>query len=593
MAANHHHGRLSATDASFLYFEREEAPMHIGALCILEAPLDFEEYFQYVVAKLGKLPRFREKVVNAPLLLGHPTWETDGDFDPRQHIVHHRLDRPGGEAELRAKVNELIEGKMPRDRPLWEFHILDGLADGRSALVSKVHHAMVDGVGGNAILTALFDISPQGAQLDVASPGPAYEPTVPADFSERLLDALRENARVRVDLFTDQAKSLVRGARSAGSESSQTSAAVLLDRLPEMAFPPRRLPFNRRCNGKRDFHWTSLSFSEARAIRANLGGTVNDVVLAGLAGACGSYLAAHGEKVAGRKMRLMVPVNVRAAGEGGALGNQVSILPVDVPLDLQDPIDRMRAIRGRTRSMKEGRIAELIHSMSQLSGAVPPLLQAALGSVAFSPYPVFNMVCTNVPGPQIPLYAMGRRLLEYYPHVPVGWDLGVCCAIFSYDQKLFIGLNADLGACDDAGLLRELLDGAFAELKAVAGVPDLAHVEVAKVVEISVPPERAAAARNGAAKKRASKKTAGKKRAASKKAASRVVSKKATSKKATSKKAPARKVTTKEATPRKAKRNSAAQKKVASKKSRQRPRATLKAGGRPSKRSTKKTARSA
>jgi diacylglycerol O-acyltransferase / wax synthase len=471
-----HSGRLTATDASFLYFERDEAPMHIGALCLFEGVVPYQPYLETIGAKLALLPRFREKIVPAPLALGHPTWETDEGFDVREHVLLHHLPPPGGEAELRALVNRLIAGKMRRDRPLWELHLIHGLEGGRSAMVSKVHHAMVDGVGGNAILTTILDLEKHPPPP--RAPRHEYQATSPLPPSARAVEAMRDSARAVVDAVSDHLRAMGDLARSFDAERVQTSLAVLRESMPDLALPPQRLPFNRPCSGERNFVWTRVPFAEARAIRSALGGTVNDVMLATLGGAVGRYAELHGQSTAGRSMRVMVPVNVRPEHEGAALGNLVSVLPVQVPLGFDDPAARLRAVRAATRTLKDGKVAEGVNLVTNLAGAIPVPVQALFGALATSPFPPFNLVCTNVPGPQIPLYAMGQRLEAYYPHVPVGWDLGVCCAIFSYHQSLHVGLNSDVRACPDVERLRDFFDESFAELKAMAGVEDLPAVEL-------------------------------------------------------------------------------------------------------------------
>ncbi len=473
----HHSGRLSPTDASFLYLERRECPMHIGALCRFDGELPFDRYRESIAAKLTRLPRFRERVVPAPWNLGHPTWETDPDFDLDRHVVLHRLEGDGDEEDLRAKVNELVAARLDRECPLWELHVIHGLADGSSAVLSKVHHAMVDGVGGNAILTTIMD-------LERDPPPPSfedrYQPTTPLDRRARIGDAIWDATRGSIDSWSNVLRSLTEVGRHFDFEKAQSVLAVWGETLPTLLRPPRSLPFNRACSGERNFQWTRVSFAEARAIRAALGGTVNDVVLAALGGAVGKYLEHHGQDPQGRMMRVMVPVNARPAGAAGDLGNQVSVLPVGVPIGLSDPVHRLKVIRGTTRTLKDGMIADGVSLFSGLGGAVPPPLFAAFGSMAVASAPPFNMVCTNVPGPQIPLYACGHRLRAYYPYVPVGFQMGVGCAIFSYDQQLFIGLNSDRKACPDADVLCGFLDDAFAEMR------DLAGVEVQPAVELGV-----------------------------------------------------------------------------------------------------------
>ena len=477
MTASFHSGRLTSTDASFLYLERDTAPMHIGAVCLFDGPVAYLDYVSTIDAKLDRLPRFREKVVSTPLLVGQPTWETDRDFEVTNHVLHHQLARPGSDEQLHDLIDELIAEPLSRERPLWELHLIDGLADGTSAIVSKVHHAMVDGVGGNQILTTILDLGPNSAPRVSTK---EYVPTRRASATTRLLDALWDNARTTVDSFADYQRAAVEMGRSAGADRMRSSLKVLRQTLPEMTRPPRRLPFNRRCGGDKKLVWTRFSFAEARAVRAALGGTVNDVVLACLAGAVGRYCEHHGVETRSRSMRVMVPVNVRADSRAGDLGNQVSVLPVDLPLGISNPRHRIGAIRESTRALKKARVADRINMLSHLLGTVPVPVQAAFGAVAISPFPIFNMVCTNVPGPQIPLYALGARLREYYPYVPTGYDMGVACAIFSYNQNLCIGLSSDTAACPDVELLRDALDSSIAEIKEAAGVGDIEPLEIGK-----------------------------------------------------------------------------------------------------------------
>lgn len=499
-----HSGRLTPSDASFLYVERPEAPMHIGAVAILDGEIPFDHYLDTIEAKLGRLPRFRERIVPPPLYLGHPTWETAADFDVRQHVIRHQLEKPGDMETLRRTAGHLIEGMMDRERPLWQLNVVYGLEGDRSAIVSKVHHAMVDGVGGNEILTTVLDLSPEPRRPEPKE----YEPTTGMDTRERVVEAIWDATRLRIDSWSEYFKSLTELGRSFDAERLRTTIGVLADRLPDLALPPRRLPFNRRCNGQRELAWTELSFAEARAIRGALGGTVNDVILAGLAGAVSRYCELHGHDTSKRTMRVMVPVNVRREEDQAALGNQVSVMPVAVPLDVDDPKERLRVIRESTRALKAAHVSEGVSLMSTLMGTIPAPFQAALGSLAVTPTPVFNMVCTNVPGPQIPLYAEGVPMIAYYPYIPTGFDMGVGCAIFSYNQRLFFGLAADVGACPDVTKLGESLTQEFEDLKREAGVGKIPDIRVGARRSGERPAKKAAAATRRPARKKSTKRGA-------------------------------------------------------------------------------------
>jgi diacylglycerol O-acyltransferase len=468
---------LTSTDAAFLYAEREDAPMHIGAVAILDGDLDFAGYGRAIAAKLERLPRFRQKAVPALFNLGHPTWEIDRDFDLSKHLFLHRVAQPGGRPELFAAAAAVFTGMLDRSKPLWELHVLQGLAGGRSALVSKIHHAMVDGVGANELVTTIFDIG-----RTTAPPPGAVAPAIDGDPGELPpLDALWASTTATVDAWSRASLALLEAGRTFTSEQAQITLQALTETMPDLALPLRRLPFNRPGSRQRKLVGTEFSFAEARAIRGAMGGTVNDVVLAALAGGMARYCRRHGMSVAGRSLRVMVPVNLRSNAESSALGNQVSLLPVSLPLDIEDPGRRLRAIHGTTRILKAAKVAEGLHQMANLWGTVPPPIQAAFGAAGvFQPGPLFNMVCTNVPGPQIRLYALEHPVIAYYPSVPVGYQMGLGCAIYSYDQRLFIGLTADVAACPDVEVALACVEEALAELRAAAGIAPIQVVETAR-----------------------------------------------------------------------------------------------------------------
>ena len=479
--------RLSSTDAAFLYAEREDAPMHIGAVAVVDGDLDFAAYSRSIAAKLDRLPRFRQKAVPAPFNLGHPTWELDSGFDLAKHLFVRVVEAPGGRDQLFAAAADVFTGMLDRSKPLWELHLLRGLEGGRSALVSKIHHSMVDGVGANEIVTTILDLGKTVAPAETAvAPAAAAEgePLAP-------LDALWANTKATVDAWSRAALAMLEAGRTFTSEQAQVTLQALNETIPDLALPLVRLPFNRRGSKRRKLVGTEFSFAEARAIRGALGGTVNDVVLAALAGGIARYCRHHGMSVAGRTMRVMVPVNVRASAESSALGNQVSLLPVSVPLDIDDPGRRLRAIHGTTRILKAAKVAEGIFQMANLWGVVPPPIQAVFGALgSLAPGPAFNMVCTNVPGPQIRLYALEHPVIAYYPSVPVGYQMGLGCAIFSYDQRLFIGLTADVAACPDVELALAMVEEALVELRAAAGIAAIGVLDTAR-------PARAEAAAAG------------------------------------------------------------------------------------------------
>ncbi len=489
--------RLTSSDAAFLYAEREDAPMHIGAVAIVDGDLDPVAYGRSIAAKLERLPRFVQKVVPAPFNLGHPSWEHDPRFDLGKHVFSRQVPEPGGRAELFAAAGEVFTGMLDRGKPLWELHVLRGLEGNRSALVSKVHHAMVDGVGANELVGTLFDLGRTAAppeRVAAAAASKAAEALPP-------LDALWASTSATLDAWSRASLALLEAGRTFTTEQAQLTLQALNETVPDLALPLRRLPWNRAGSRRRKLVGTDFSFAEARAIRSALGGTVNDVVLAALGGGAARYCRHHGVAVAGRSMRVMVPVNLRSAADSSALGNLVSLLPVSVPLDIDDPARRLRAIHGTTRILKAAKVAEGLHQMATLWGSVPAPIQAAFGALgAMAPAPVFNMVCTNVPGPQIRLFALEHPVIAYYPSVPVGYQMGLGCAIYSYDQRLFIGLTADVAACPDVELMLQSVEEALYELREAAGVAAIDVVDTARIASGEAAPRPQAARRRARAK---------------------------------------------------------------------------------------------
>jgi len=460
--------RLTSIDASFLYFEKKECPMHIGSVSIFEGEIPFKKFVDNVQSKLHLIPRYQQKVVPDPFNIGHPTWEFAEDFDINQHIFRMQIDAPGNEAQLIELGTRIFTPVMDRNKPLWDIYLVYGLEGKRTAMIARVHHCMVDGVSGVDLLKVVLDLSPKPApppQVEFVPPPPR------PDATRRLFDSLLGSMQEGMNRWMDFQNGLLNLAQALTNEQTRSTAPGLANLLPSLAAPAPLLPFNGSCSGERKLVWSEFSFAEARAIRAACAGTVNDVVLTVLSGAVSRYVGAHGQKVEGRGLRVMVPVSMRQDDKRGALGNLVSMLPVEIPLDLPDPLERFRYINHRTATMKAARVAEGMNLLSALMGVLPAPVQALFGALANTPIPAFNMVSTNVPGPQAPLYAMGKRMIAYYPYVPVGYAVGVGCAIMSYDQKLYFGLTSDTQAMPDVELLKGFLDESFEELREKAGVP--------------------------------------------------------------------------------------------------------------------------
>ena len=460
--------RLSGVDAAFLYLERKEIPLNIAAVCVFDGPIPFDEFVAGMDSKLHLIPRYQQLAVAPPYNLGPPTWEPDPYFDIRRHIFRVRLDSPGGEAQLEALAGRILTQVMDRSKPLWEIYVIDGLKNGRGALLARVHHALADGVSGAALMQVMLDPTPEGSRaIRKPPPRPKVVPPQPT-LTEALANTLRgtvENliaAEAGVMAFTH---ALLSGRLQKGLEG-------LASLMPELAASSERLPFNKPCTGDRRFCWVGFDFADVKGIRGVAGGTVNDVILTVVTRALASYVKLHGETVRNRFVRIVCPVNLRQ-DNGESLGNRITFLPVALPLDVRNPLEALRGVSARMEIMKGARVADMVALIAAWLGAAPPPLQWLFwwGIPQLTlPVPLLNTICTNVPGSPVPLYAAGRRMLECYPHVPTGQELGVNIAVQTYDGRIFFGLTSDTHAAPDAGRLRDFLRTSFEDLCREAGL---------------------------------------------------------------------------------------------------------------------------
>lgn len=471
--------RLSTQDASFLYSERPEAPLHIGSIAVFEGAVSYDRAFQNIASKLHLIPRYQQCAVPAPFNIAHPTWEWDPNFDLKRHFMSVKIDPPGTDAQLLELAAKLFEGMLDRNKPLWEMYLVEGLAGPRTALVSKVHHCLVDGVSGIELLMIVLDVSPHPPVP--VPPSEPIERTPARGPVNRFFDAIFDNAAEQIDRWADSRASAV-DAIATGDTRARTLMRGLETTLPYFTVPVTRAPFNKPLTGERKVACSEFSFAEIRAIRGECGGTVNDVVLAVLGGALGRYLEMHGQTTEGRTIRILTPVNVRREDEQGALGNRVSMLLVEVPVGGRDPVERLKLVTEKTERLKRQNVASGIELLGRMLNSPPPMLQALAGALPPPPNTLANMICTNVPGPMIPLYTVGHRMIAHYPLVPIAWEMGIGCGVTSYDQKLYFGLMADPQAAADVGRLKEFLDQAVVELRSAAGVSksDLPEVGVAE-----------------------------------------------------------------------------------------------------------------
>ena len=460
--------RLSWGDTVFLHLEREGMPLNVASVSVLEGEIALEDCLRFINSKLPLIPRYLKRVVSAPLGIGLPSWQYDPGFDLRRHVREVTL-KHGTDTELKAFAGKLFSAVMDRQHPLWDITLVHGLKGARTGLLLRLHHCLADGIAGVGIMNALLDATPEMPSLPnkkfrVEVPPPSDSLTSLAgnvldsysDFTKRILSAL-------ADLLSMAERAAASGGRVPSDEFSRL--------LPEIGAFTERLRFNVLYRGPQKFAWADIPLPEVKAIRQKCGVSVNDVILSLVTATIRRYLELHGDRVKGRLLRMMVPVNLRGSDGASALGNRISLVPVTIPLDIRNARKLLAAVHRRTEFLKQSHAAELVSLAGGLIGMFPTALQALAGPMLSQlPITPFNLVCTNVPGPQYPLYLLGHKMLRWYPYVPVGGEMAVNCAILSYDGTVYFGFSGDVHAAPDLRRLEDFLQISFAELRESAGI---------------------------------------------------------------------------------------------------------------------------
>lgn len=439
---------MSPLDASFLHIEDGVTHMHIGSVGIFEGPAPGpEEVPAAITARLPLVPRYRQKVRFVPLALGRPTWVDDPHFNLDYHVRRTALPSPGSDQELRNLVGRVMSQQLDRAKPLWELWVAEGLGQGRWALISKVHHCMVDGVSATDLLSVLLSAQrePPAAPADPWRPEPEPNP------AELVTHALAERAASPYEGMRTLLAA-VRGPRRVAREAFELGRG--LANLRSVAAPGPPTSLNGPIGPHRRWDWARSRLSDVKRIREAHGGTINDVVLAGIAGGFRDLLLERGEEVEDRIVRTLVPVSVRAEHERGTYNNKVSAMFAELPVGIEDPVAALAAIHEQMQQLKRSGQAVAAERLTALSGFSPAMLLALAGRVGTRvPQRAINTVTTNVPGPQQPLFLSGRRMLEAFPFVPLGGSVRIGVAIFSYDGNINFGVTGDRETAADIGVL--------------------------------------------------------------------------------------------------------------------------------------------
>ena len=459
MSNQGHKDRLSAVDASFLHQEKQASHMHVGAVVIFEGPPPPREDFSaHIRSRLPLVPRYRQRLAFPRFEMGRPFWVDDPSFNLDYHVRHTALPRPGSEEQLRQLVGRIFSQRLDRSKPLWEVWLVHGLEQNHFALISKTHHALVDGVSGVDIATVLFDLEPVPAKIEEEeewTPAP-----VPSDV-ELVAEGVLGLVRTPFSLAGRALAALQHPSRSLSQarEAAEGIGEVVWAGLN----PAPDVPLNVEIGSHRRVLWVRSRLADFKEVKNGLGGTVNDAVLVVVAGALGRWLRTRGVRCEGLELRALVPVSIRSQDEKGTLGNRIAAMRGPLPVYVEDPVERLRLVREAMGNLKQSKQALGAEVISGLQDFAPPTLLAQASRLNFSTR-LFNLIVTNVPGPQFPLYLLGREMEEIVPIAFLPENHALAIAIMSYNGKVDFGLLGDYDAMPDLEDVGRMLEESLAEL---------------------------------------------------------------------------------------------------------------------------------
>ena len=472
--------RMSALDASFFFAESENTPMHVGSVAVFEGPApSYGDVVRLLLSKLPLVPRYRQRVRPVPLQLGRPQWVDDPHFQILYHVRHTAVPSPGSDEQLRNLAGRVLGQRLDMAKPLWELWLVEGLADNRWAIISKVHHCMVDGVAGSDLMQLMFDLTPNATHDEPKDWTPQHDPSnlslIAGAFNDTVAHPLQQLSSLPTLSNT------VRAAKELADAGKQIASTV--PSLAKQAITPTARSLNGPIGPHRRWAWTDGKFEEFKAVRTAFGGTVNDVVLTAITHGFRDLLLARGELSSEKLVvRSMVPVSVRRPDQKGSLNNQVSAVFVDLPVGLPDPLDRLASIRGQMDEYKKTMQAVDAPAIIALGDYVAPTLLSMGVRAALQAGQMWcQTVTTNVPGPRVPLYVLGSRMISANAYVPIAGGTRCSIGIFSYLNTMTFGINADFDGYPDVDVLSNGIRTGIEQLLALAAKKgDDAKKDVAK-----------------------------------------------------------------------------------------------------------------
>ena len=502
--------RLTDQDATFIYGESRNGPLHVGALSFFEDEITYPELIRHFESRLPLVPRYRQRLIPVPFNLNHATFEDDPDFKIENQVKFHQLPAETSEAQLIEQALAVFQKPLDRSRPLWETHLFNGF-ENRSLLLWSVHHCLVDGVSGMALLNVVMDFRPDPPATE-SNAAPWAPKPLPGPL-QQFMDAVFDRAQEQLDSM----RRLSRVDFRSSVKELQSTAATLVKAAGQMTRLTRPIAATPWSAGlvsqERTLAWLRTSFTDIRAIRAAFGGTINDIVLTMLSEGAARYLRYHGVKP-GAPFRIGCPVNVRREEESGSLGNRVSMMFPELPAEPMDPVARLKVVAAETQRIKEAAEPQTLEALMSNGGTVSPAFTAMLAGIATSAMDAavslqrilpsrgrraaqsqgMNFIATNVPGPQVPLYLAGHRMADYIGLLPLGGNLGFGVPIISYNQNLYFTMMAEPNLMPDPERMKSMVEEVFEELKRAAAARSVPAVAETTPRPVETPkPARAAA----------------------------------------------------------------------------------------------------
>jgi diacylglycerol O-acyltransferase len=459
-----HLDRLTPIDASFLHQESQHSHMHIGGLTIVEGPPpSTAELLEQIRMRLHLVPRYRHKLASTPIDSGRPVWVDDPSFNLDYHIRHTALPSPGGWEQLCALTARIFSQQLDRSKPMWEMWLIEGLEEDRFALITKTHHSLVDGIAGVDLATVLFDLSPEPPPI--RSSGRPWQPRPEPGPAELVAAGLRGAVRAGLELAEGAVEAITHPDRALARarEAAEGIGEIIWAGLN----PAPETPLNVPIGPHRRFYGIGNRLEDFKIVKNAFGGTVNDVVLAVVTGALRTFLISRGRRTAGCELRALVPVSVRAENDRGEIGNRIVVMRGPLPVYIADPLQRLRFVTQAMNGLKESKQALGAEVISGAQNFAPPTILAQASRLNFSTR-LFNLIVTNVPGPQFPLYVLGREMLEVFPVAFLPENHSLAIAIMSYNGQMNFGLLGDFDSLPDLDQIRTNIADELATLVALA-----------------------------------------------------------------------------------------------------------------------------